>query len=290
MMRNILFLIAFFWCFNALSQEGPIYTYRQKDSTLIISGKGVIQHYDVNKYSKKCVRVIIKEGIEGIQFGSFLGFRFMKEIQLPNTLQYIGKVAFSNCSSLKSVKIPPKVKELTESFIGCDSLRQISFSDSIYLDLSTLDKCGSLEKLSFNYLIGLSNCYFVGCKQMEYIEVKDSTGGYYSSDGVLYCRKLYCPNRVLYPPAKKDKCYVFSDTIKEITILQNPYIEEIHVSDDIRKINLLPCENLKLIKSNSKIYYDGRGDNLKMDSLVIQKYRASGHPMPYVRERQLHIK
>lgn len=289
-MKNFLFVIFLLVSVNIYPQKEVKYIYTGRDSTLTISGKGWIQSSDVNKYSKKCVRVIIKEGIEGIQFGSFLGFRFMKEIQLPNTLQYIGKVAFSNCSSLKSVKIPPKVKELTESFIGCDSLRQISFSDSIYLDLSTLDKCGSLEKLSFNYLIGLSNCYFVGCKQMEYIEVKDSTGGYYSSDGVLYCRKLYCPNRVLYPPAKKDKCYVFSDTIKEITILQNPYIEEIHVSDDIRKINLLPCENLKLIKSNSKIYYDRRGDNLKMDSLVIQKYRESGHPMPYVRERQLHIK
>lgn len=274
MMRNILFLIAFFWCFNALSQEEPIYTYRQKDSTLIISGKGVIQHYDVNKYSKKCVRVIIKEGIEGIQFGSFYGFRFMKEIQFPNTLRYIGKDAFCHCTSLKSVELPPKVRGIMESFIECDNLKSITFPDTIYIDLRAFQDCKKLKKLSFVYLSGFSSSYLEGCESMESIEVKDSTCPYKTRDGVLYRDDRV----IIYPYAKKDKSYRFPDSIRMIEMLKNPYVEEIYVSDDIWKIYLHPCENLKVIRSENKIFYEKNDEGIKMDSLVIQVTRH-GRPL-----------
>lgn len=279
MMRNILFLIAFFWCFNALSQEKPIYTYRQKDSTLIISGKGVIQHYDVNKYKDKSVKVEIKEGVEGIQFFSFCDFKLMKEIKFPNSLRFVGKTTFVNCTSLESVAIPPKVKLLVASFTNCDNLKNITFPDTIGVELHTFNNCRNLKRLSFKYLSIFANCHLKKCVSIEAIEVSDSTCRYKTRDGVLY----WDDRVIIYPYAKKDKSYRFPDSIRMIDMLKNPYVEEIYVSDDMRKINLHPCENLKLIKSNSKIYYDGRGDNLKMDSLVIQKYRENGTKIFYDR-------
>ena len=53
-------------------------------------------------------------------------------------------------------------------------------------------------------------------------------------------------------------------------MLENPYVEEIYVSDEINNIELYPCENLKMIRSENKIFYDKSDGELKMDSLVIQ--------------------
>lgn len=145
-MRNILLFITFVVCFNAFSQGKVIYTYRQKDSTLIISGKGVIQYHDVNKYSNKCVKVEIKEGIEGIQFFSFCDFKLMKEIKFPNSLRFVGKNTFVGCASLESVVIPPKVRWILGSFTNCDNLKNITFPDTIGVELGTFNNCRNLKK------------------------------------------------------------------------------------------------------------------------------------------------
>lgn len=72
---------------------------------------------------------------------------------------------------------------------------------------------------------------------------------------------------------KKNKSCKFHDTIKEIEMLNNPYIEEIYVSDEIEKILLGSCKNLKLIKSENKVFYDKRNGDLKIDTLVIQEIK-----------------
>ena len=276
MMRNILFLIAFFWCFNALSQEEPIYTYRQKDSTLIITGKGTIQYLDVNKFKDKCVRVEIKEGIEGIQFFSFCDFKLMKEIKFPNSLRFVGKNSFVNCTSLESVAIPPKVKLLVGSFTNCDNLKNITFPDTIGVELRTFNNCRNLKRLSFKYLSVFANCHLEKCVSIEAIEVSDSTCRYKTRDGVLYEDDRV----VVYPYAKKDRWYRFPDSIKVIDALMNPYIEEIYVPDDTKKIHLHSCENLKKIRSENKIFYDRSDGDLKMDSLVIQVKNKKRNALP----------
>lgn len=78
-MRNILYIITFLFCINAFSQDKVTYIYNPKDSTLVIGGKGEIKYFDVNKFKDKCVKVEIKEGVEGIPFFSFSNFKFMKE-------------------------------------------------------------------------------------------------------------------------------------------------------------------------------------------------------------------
>ena len=274
MMRNILFLIAFFWCFNALSQEEPIYTYRQKDSTLIFTGKGTIQYLDVNKFKDKCVRVEIKEGIEGIQFFSFYDFKLMKEIKFPNSLRFVGKNSFVNCTSLESVAIPPKVKLLVGSFTNCDNLKNITFPDTIGVELRTFNNCRNLKRLSFKYLSVFANCHLEKCVSIEAIEVSDSTCPYKTKDGVLYRDDRV----IIYPYAKKDKSYRFPDSIRMIEMLKNPYVEKIYVPDDIRTIYLHPCENLKVIRSENKIFYEKSDEGIKMDSLVIQVTRH-GRPL-----------
>lgn len=263
-MRNILLLITLLLCCNAFSQEKVTYTYRQKDSSLIIAGKGTILSHDVNKFCDKCVRVEIKEGIECIQFHSFIGFKSMREIILPNSLNNIQKESFIYCTSLDNLVIPPKVRGLLGSFKFCDNLKNVILPDSIGLDMGTFDHCKSLNSLSFNNLFATSNSLH-DCYSLESIEVRDSTCWCKSSDGVLYCGDRL----IVYPQAKKDKCYRVLNYVREIIFFSNPFIEELYVPDHIWKIYLDPCENLKLIRSENKIFYENINGIVKMDSTVI---------------------
>lgn len=264
-MRKILFIITFFLCINAFSQEKVEYTYSQKDSTLIIRGRGVINNYDVNKYSDKCVKVVISEGIEGVQFFSFYNFKYMKEILFPNSLRFVGKNSFVCCVSLDSVVIPPKVRYLVGSFTNCDNLKHVTFPDSIGVDLRTFDNCKNLKRLSFVHLLSYANCYLKGCENLEIIEVKDSTSRYKTLDGLLYADDRV----IIYPYAKKDKSYRFPNFVRRIERLSNPHVEEIYVSDDIKDIHIQSCDNLKKIISENKIFYENGVDGLKIDSLVV---------------------
>lgn len=273
----VIFLFYIFFAGEVDAQENIKYQYNAIDSTLIISGHGIIQCQDVDKYKDKCVKVEIKDGIEGISHYTFNQFNLLREIHFPNTLKYIGKCTFNDCRSLKSLVFPPLFSGLLfDSFEGCDSLKNITFPDTIGLYMGTFDRCHSIEKLSFNYLKSSGNCFFEQCVSLESIEIKDSTCPYRSADGVLY-KEGYS---AIYPLAKKNKYYVFPNNITEIIILSNPYIEEIHVSDKISKIILLPCENLKLIKSGNINIFDRREENMLIDSRVISLYHENGQPFP----------
>ena len=64
-----------------------------------------------------------KTNIQAIHRRAFSRCECLKEIKLPNTLEYIGYQAFDWCSSLESVDIPSSVKILdSESFAACDNL------------------------------------------------------------------------------------------------------------------------------------------------------------------------
>lgn len=265
-----MYIITFLFCINAFSQDKVTYTYNPKDSTLVIGGKGEIKYFDVNKFKDKCVKVEIKEGIEGIQFFSFSNFKFMKEIKFPNTLRTIGKHTFCYCASLDSVVIPPEVRLLIGSFNNCDNLKSIAFPDTIGIEMRCFNNCRSLKKLSFKYLSNFANyCNLENCVALESVEVSDSTSRYKTYDGILFTTGRV----IIYPYAKKNKSCKFYDTIKEIAMLNNPYIEEIYVSDGIEKILLGSCKNLKLIKSENKVFYDKRNGDLKIDTLVIQEIK-----------------
>lgn len=49
----------------------------------------------------------------------------LKSVQLPNGLEYIGKVSFST-SGIEEIVLPPSVKNVcVQAFVRCDSLRRV---------------------------------------------------------------------------------------------------------------------------------------------------------------------
>lgn len=77
--------------------------------------------------------IIIPEGIERIEdgWGAFQSCPF-KSITLPNSLTYIGRNAFSECSSLSSVYFSPNLKTISDNaFAGCYRLSSVILPTSL---------------------------------------------------------------------------------------------------------------------------------------------------------------
>ena len=108
-------------------------------------------------------------------------------IELPETIQVIGKSAFgennsSACIALKSITIPNGVKQIKDcAFAFCEALERVSISSSVEI-------------------MGVENPeadIFMGCASLTAITVDESNTNYSSLDGTLYNKDktvlLCCP-------------------------------------------------------------------------------------------------
>ena len=128
----------------------------------------------------------IQEGTFEIAPGAFSGKEKIKEINLPDSLEIIGKYAFFNCINLSDIHIGKNVKRIGDS----------AFSNTRYL----------------RDYIYIKNCYEDNIVYLDNyaIEVMSKTESedYYFKDGTTLlcdnillgsvCRKVYIPDSVLY--------------------------------------------------------------------------------------------
>lgn len=57
-------------------------------------------------------RVIVEEGITEMEAYCLSDFLDMTDLELPDSLQKIGKQAFRGCRQLKKVKLPSRISEI----------------------------------------------------------------------------------------------------------------------------------------------------------------------------------
>ncbi len=69
----------------------------------------------------------------------------LRQISLPETLQYIGSYAFSTCTQLTEISIPSSVEWIySNAFASCNITKVIINSETIYKKITESDSCGSL--------------------------------------------------------------------------------------------------------------------------------------------------
>ena len=81
-------------------------TWKLVDDTLIISGFGPMQDYDTapwHSLADSIVRVVIEEGVTGIDDYAFMDFYYVSELQIPASVTQVGDEAFGDCSSLRHI-------------------------------------------------------------------------------------------------------------------------------------------------------------------------------------------
>ncbi len=83
----------------------------------------------------------VKDGITHINRGVFSGCMDLKEIDL-NSVTYVDKSAFTNCTSLEYVFIPDSVTYIGEwAFAHCTLLKHISIPRKTFVDKNAFNEC-----------------------------------------------------------------------------------------------------------------------------------------------------
>lgn len=124
-----------------------------------------------------CTNTIITSNIKEIGEGAFSGQSSLQTIDLPNSIETIGRYAFANCTGLKKVIIPSSVKRIGEgAFHTCISLSTITIPDLVtVIEDDTFSSCSSLQ----SFVIGpkvkkLGFCAFSWCKSLTSLLIPKS--------------------------------------------------------------------------------------------------------------------
>lgn len=159
--------------------------------------------------------------VVAIDEGAFRGNPFMKTVELPDTILYIGGEAFKNCRRLESIRIPEGVMELRgNTFEGCSSLRYVDLPESIveihgecFLNCkklqgiklppqiteikgNTFEGCSSLQSLVIPEGVTRIAAYaFYGCSSLSEVSIPSTV----TSIGSSAFRKCDRLNRIAVP-------------------------------------------------------------------------------------------
>ena len=89
-------------------------------------------------------KVVIAETVENIGRSAFTGCDTLKGIILPKGLKFISRSAFSGCTALKEIHIPSGVEDIADwCFSGCISLEKIFMPEHIVIKQNTLKGCAA---------------------------------------------------------------------------------------------------------------------------------------------------
>lgn len=205
----------------------------------------------------------------------------VSEVKLPESVEYIGDLAFYRCYGLEKLNIPEKVHTIGNWAFVYSALDSIRFPDNL-VNLGGLIYDGAVDnknhfrRLRYLYLgKNISNIkqnvnrdglkwyyetYYVLANRfcnLEAIEVSPDNDVYYSVDGVLFRKQdnMFC----IYPREKKDLIYRMPDDTRTMfrdglqsrsAFIFNDYLQILKFSDEMDSIPaeaIWWCESLKTI-------------------------------------------
>ena len=130
--------------------------------------------YAVYKYTGSASKVIIPpvylgKVVTAIYDSSFFDCRHVTSITMPESIDYIGSLAFRNCYGLTEITIPNNVKTIRPcAFMNCTSLTSIYLPDSVtYLGYSAFGDCSSLSSVRLsNRITVIELTTFLNCTSL----------------------------------------------------------------------------------------------------------------------------
>lgn len=138
--------------------------------------------------------IIIPNSVEYINCTAFVYCTYLEKINLPRGLKYLGPSAFLACDSLSEMSIDcPNIKLQNRALFSCNNLRSIELNVS-EIDENSLPK--SLESIKLgNDLKKIGFHAFTYCKKLKSLELP--TGTELISQGAFIFSKM---NSVTIPP------------------------------------------------------------------------------------------
>lgn len=235
-----------------------------------ISSKGTIRIKDELQAQSKSAyipkRFVLPDSINGItvkaiQDNGFSNCSF-EEVVLPDTIESIGKEAFSNCSNLKKITLPNNLKKLgSETFLRCTSLEECVLPDSINAGeygSRLFEECYGLKKVFVGGNFGYSSSssvytylWFGNCPNLEEITVSTMSKAYMSIDGIVYSHDK---SQLVYCPRGRSEDVVVPNGTKEIyssAFSGCKNIKSINLSSSVNRIGdyaFSGCQQLEILE------------------------------------------
>ena len=168
-------------------------------------------------------QVVLPNSIEFIYSKAFINCTNLKTINLPESVKEIGVSAFENCVSLTDITIPYLTETISErAFYGCESLKTANISEGVkHINDRAFDGCVSIEKFEMpNTIKTLGNMAFRHAESLRSITFSTQLTAI-GNACFQYCVSL--DNVELHQGIVKigDSCFSYCSGMKNLSILGN---------------------------------------------------------------------
>ena len=155
-----------------------------EDGVLTISGEGAMDQFeDTNlpgaapwvRHSDQIRSLVIGNGITSIGSWAFSGLQ-IKDIMIPDSVTYIDRNAFAQCSALTNLIIPENVVTIgDQAFSNCSALKNVTIGNSVTsIGKNTFESCYSLEIVIIgNSVTTIGNGAFYNCTNLQGVKIPD---------------------------------------------------------------------------------------------------------------------
>lgn len=210
----------------------------------------------------------------------------LENIELHDNIIHIGEFAFTECSSLKEIKIPNKITELAYNlFCHCENLETVILQEGlIKIGSYTFAYCPKLTNINIPSTVEKIAPYaFYSCVSIKKIVLPDSVtkidvNGFYCCSGleeITLSKNLeYIGNYAFYKCSSL-KEIIIPDKITSISSYMFSYcksLTKVVLPNNLEKINLQAfehCTALTEIYISNKVEYIGDSVFLNCKSLTI---------------------
>lgn len=152
--------------------------------------------YDGNYIPKKLVKyitkVIVSPDVTEIDHDAFHDCINLKDVSIPDSVNYIGRGAFYNCQNLRNVKIPKSVEYiLSTTFTYCYSLENVIIPEGVkYIGSSAFSECSNLTNITLpSSVVSIDSYAFNNCKNLTNVMLSDGVTTI-ERDAFAQCIKL----------------------------------------------------------------------------------------------------
>lgn len=116
----------------------------------------------------------IKDGTVVVADGLFYGDEELTSIDIADSVENIGSMAFEECINLREVKLPKSLYTICEeTFYGCESLESITLPDVVNIGESAFAHCISLKNIVIPESVefGIDDSAFLNCTSLQKVTV-----------------------------------------------------------------------------------------------------------------------